>query len=155
MCHSPFFLQSWVWALPVCTHKHTVAGLTGIALLHCWGCQQTAARWYLVSGFQSDRCFWSVCVRFVVANCCIEHESMPWIMSCLWGMKWSSSGNSGEERRAADGVREPSCLMRSHLWHWVWKRPCFLLSLKKGAALRSISCSIFTPDFYSNISTMA
>lgn len=26
---------------------------------------------------------------------------------------------------------------------------------KKGAALRSISCSIFTPHFYSNISTMA
>lgn len=37
------------------------------------------------------------------------------------------------------------------------KRPCvlLLLSLKKGAALRSISRSIFTPDFYSNISTMA
>lgn len=25
----------------------------------------------------------------------------------------------GRESRAADGVREPSCLMRSHLWHWV------------------------------------
>lgn len=151
MCHSPF-LQSWVWALPVCTHKHTVAGLTSIVLLHCWGCQQTSAWWYLASGFQSGWCFGVYVLDLLWQTAA---SSMPWIMSCLWGIKWSSSGNSGEERRAADGVRKPSCLMRSHLWHWVWKRPCFLLSLKKGAALRSISCSIFTPDFYSNISTMA
>lgn len=73
------------------------------------------------------------------------------------GLKWSSSGNSGEGRKAADGATEPSCLMRSHSWHRVCKRPdvLLLLSLKKGAALRSISRSIFTPDFYSNISTMA
>lgn len=63
--------------------------------------------------------------------------------------KWWGREESSRWSESAQLPNEVSLVVLS------MKRPHFLLlSLKKGAALRSISCSIFTPDFYSNFSTM-
>lgn len=77
-------------------------------------------------------------LRFII--CVLSHTQNSWkrlkstqrifqFCVCMHGgLKWSSSGNSGEGSRAADGATEPSCLMRSHLWHRVWKDPAFFSS---------------------------
>lgn len=128
-------------------------------------CQQAAPKQYvsvlISSGLMPLRCASLFCVLSHTENSWKRLKSTQRIFSVLcvharrvemvifrkqWGREESSRWSDRDQLPNEVSLVAPGV-----------KRPCvlLLLSLKKGAALRSISRSIFTLDFYSNISTMA
>lgn len=85
----------------------------------------------------------------------LQHEAPRLVISCLWGLKWSSSGRRWG-RGAADGATPLTLLNEVSLQGSECEAETLLSSAappKREQPIRSVSCSIFTPDFYSNIST--